>query len=147
MWLLWLLASALTFVSIVGMPFSRACYNLSELAGSPFGKEAINRRELTQKKDIGTSAFGVIGNVVWFLLIGFWLAVAHVAFGIASCITLVGIPFGLQHFKMAGLAVMPIGKAVVSTELAQKAREENARSDLEKVRAGMPLIEINQYDD
>src|ERR1700744_3710939 len=66
--------------------------------------------ELTLKRDIGTSVFGTIGNLVWLLLIGIWIALAHTIAGVACCITILGIPFGLQHFKLAGLAVAPIGK-------------------------------------
>lgn len=143
-WILWLMLSALSFISIIGIPWGRACYNISELAATPFGKEAIDRRQLTQIKDVGTSAFGFIGNIIWFVLVGIWVAIAHTAAGILCCVTLIGIPFGIQHFKLAGLAVAPIGKAIVSKELANQAREENAKSDLEKLRSGIALIDIKQ---
>ena len=146
-WLLWLMASALCFISVVGIPWSRACYNISELAAAPFGKEAINRRELTLKRDIGTSVFGTVGNLVWLLLIGIWIALAHTIAGVACCITILGIPFGLQHFKLAGLAVAPIGKSIVRKELAAEARASNAKADLEKVRGGMAVADIKNFED
>lgn len=139
-WLLWLVASALCFISIIGIPWGRACHNISELAGAPFGKEAINRRELRLKRDIGTSVFGTVGNLVWLLLIGIWIALAHTIAGVACCVTILGIPFGLQHFKLAGLAVAPIGKSIVRKELAAEARASNAKADLEKVRGGMAVV-------
>ncbi|TAL55275.1 YccF domain-containing protein [Pandoraea sp.] len=141
-WLLWAAVSAIAFISIIGIPWGRACWNISTLAAAPFGKDVINRYELTQKRDIGTSFLGSIGNIVWFILAGVWIAIVHTISGIVCCVTLVGIPFGLQHFKLAGLAIAPIGKAVVSRELAETARQENARANLEKVRAGTPIHKI-----
>jgi uncharacterized membrane protein YccF (DUF307 family) len=146
-WLIWLIVSLLAFVSIIGIPWGRACYNISELAASPFGKEAINRRELTLKRDIGTSAFGTLGNIVWLLVIGIWIAAAHTIAGVACCITILGIPFGLQHFKLAGLAIAPIGKTIVRKELAAEARLANAKADLEKARGGMAVAEIKDFED
>ncbi|MFM0367537.1 YccF domain-containing protein [Paraburkholderia sediminicola] len=146
-WLLWLVASALCFISILGIPWGRACYNISELAAAPFGKEAINRRELTLKRDIGTSVFGTVGNLVWLLLIGIWIALAHTIAGVACCVTILGIPFGLQHFKLAGLAVAPIGKSIVRKELAAEARASNAKADLEKVRGDMAVADIKDFED
>jgi uncharacterized membrane protein YccF (DUF307 family) len=145
-WLLWLVASVLCFISIVGIPWGRACYNISRLAASPFGKEAINRRELTLKRDIGTSVFGSLGNFVWLVLIGVWIALAHTVAGIVCCVTLLGIPFGLQHFKLAGLAIAPIGKSIVSIELATEARQANAKSNLRKVRTGQRIADIPEYE-
>ncbi|WP_244141534.1 YccF domain-containing protein [Burkholderia gladioli] len=146
-WLLWLIAALLAFASIIGIPFGRACYNISELAVAPFGKEAINRRELTLKRDIGTSAFGTVGNLVWFLALGFWIALAHTLAGVACCLTLLGIPFGLQHFKLAGLAIAPVGKSIVTTKLAEEARQANAKADLAKVRGESAVSDLKIYDD
>lgn len=146
-WLLWLFGSLLAFVSIIGIPWGRACYNISELACAPFGKEAINRRELTLKRDVGTSGFGLLGNLVWFLLVGFWIAVVHTLAGVICCITILGIPFGLQHFKLAGLAIAPVGKSIVKKELADEARQANAKANLTKVRGGTPVSDIVGPDD
>jgi uncharacterized membrane protein YccF (DUF307 family) len=146
-WLIWLIGSILAYVSIVGIPWGRACYNISVMAASPFGKEAINRRELTQRKDIGTSALGTLGNIVWLLLCGFWIALAHCVAGVLCCVTIIGIPFGLQHFKLAGLAIAPVGKAIVNKELAEVARKENAKSDLQKLRGGMPVSDLRDCSD
>jgi len=134
-WLLWLLVSILAFISVVGIPWGRACWNISWLAFAPFGKETIDRRDLTLKRDIGTSLFGSVGNIIWFIFAGVWLAVGHAISGAICCMTLLGIPFGIQHFKLAGIAIAPIGKTIVSSELAAVARDTNAKSDLERVRA------------
>jgi uncharacterized membrane protein YccF (DUF307 family) len=133
--LVWLLVSILAFVSIVGIPWGRACWTISELAFKPFGREAISRRDLTQRNDIGTSVFGSIGNVIWFIFAGVWLALGHAVSGALCCATIIGIPFGIQHFKLAGIAVAPIGKTIVTTELAAVARDTNAKSELARLRS------------
>jgi uncharacterized membrane protein YccF (DUF307 family) len=79
----------------------------------PFGREAADRRWVTNVEDVGTGTLGFIGNVIWFLLAGIWLALCHFVLGILFCLTIIGIPFGIQHFKIAGLAIAPIGKTVI----------------------------------
>ncbi|MFL9865846.1 YccF domain-containing protein [Paraburkholderia fungorum] len=145
-WALWLVVALLCFVSIVGIPWGRACYNVSEFSSGPFGREAINRHQLTQKKDIGTSIFGTLGNLIWFLLIGWWMTLAHVGAGVLCCATVVLIPFGIQHFKLAGLSISPIGKSIVSHELADETRRVNARADLNEIRMGLPVADVKEYD-
>ncbi len=133
--LLWMFVSILAFVTIVGIPWARACWMISDFAFTPFGKEVIDRRELTLKRDIGTSVLGSLGNVIWFVFAGFWLALGHALSGALCCATVIGIPFGIQHFKLAGLAMAPIGKTIVSNEVANAARKANAKSTLANLRA------------
>lgn len=80
------------------------------------------RDELTDQTDIGTSGFGVLGNIIWFILAGFWLAVGHILSAVACFITIIGIPFALQHLKLAVISLAPIGKTVVPIEEAARAR-------------------------
>ena len=126
MGLSWYLCGLLCFVSIIGIPFGKACFVLGTFNFFPFGKEAISRRTLTGREDIGTGGFGLIGNIVWFVLFGWWLALGHVLSGLACFLTIIGIPFGLQHFKLASLALAPIGLTVVSKEVAAAARQAQA---------------------
>ena len=123
----WWMVSALAFLSIVGAPWGRACYVIGKFAFLPFGREAIDRKALTQRGDIGTSPFGTVGNIIWFLLAGVWLAIGHLFSAIALCLTIIGIPFALQHMKLAGIALAPIGKAIVPKGTARFARALNAR--------------------
>ncbi len=88
----------------------------------PFGKEAISRDELTNEMDIGTSPLGVIGNVLWFVFAGLWLAIGHILSAAACFVTIIGIPFALQHLKLAVISLAPIGKTVVTSEEAAIAR-------------------------
>ncbi len=113
MGLAWWLYGLIAFISIIGIPWGRSCFVIGMLSFWPFGKEAIDREELTSTKDIGTSILGSIGNIIWFLLAGLWLAIAHLLLALFYCITIIGIPFGVQHFKLAGLALLPIGKTIV----------------------------------
>jgi uncharacterized membrane protein YccF (DUF307 family) len=102
----------------------------------PFGKEAINRKDLSGDDDVGTGAAGVLGNIIWFVFGGLWLALGHVVVGLACCVTIIGIPFGLQHFKLAGIALAPIGKTIVLKEEAEAARRANADVYVAKARDG-----------
>ena len=109
----WLLAGLLALLTIAGIPWARASFVIGQFSFFPFGKEAISRRELHQEDDIGTGALGLLGNVIWFILAGVWLAIGHLLAAVANFITIIGIPFGLQHLKLAWLALAPIGKTVV----------------------------------
>lgn len=122
MGLAWWLAGLLAFITIIGIPWGRACFVIGSFSFFPFGKEAINRDELTREQDIGTGPLGVIGNVIWFVVAGIWLAIGHLMAALCCFITLIGIPFGIQHLKLAGIAIFPIGKTVVSKEVAMAAR-------------------------
>lgn len=134
MGLAWWLVGLLAFLSIVGIPWGKACFVIGQFTFFPFGQEAISRKELQQKDDIGTGGLGMLGNVVWFVFAGVWLAIGHL-FSAALClITIIGIPFGIQHLKLAGIALAPIGKTIVSTEVAVAARKANAEAAVASMR-------------
>ncbi|OFJ33403.1 YccF domain-containing protein [Vibrio cholerae] len=122
MGLAWWLVGVLAFISIIGIPWGRACFVIGNFSFWPFGYEAISRDELTDQTDIGTSGFGVLGNIIWFILAGFWLAVGHILSAVACFITIIGIPFALQHLKLEVISLAPIGKTVVPIEEAARAR-------------------------
>ncbi|MEP7262559.1 MAG: YccF domain-containing protein [Usitatibacter sp.] len=134
MGLAWWLAGVVACITIIGIPWGRACFVMGNFSFFPFGKEAISRRDLKQADDIGTGAFGTIGNVIWFIFAGVWLALGHVACAIANFITIIGIPFGVQHLKLAGIALAPIGKTVVSKEVAAAARNATATATVAALR-------------
>jgi len=109
--LCWWIIGVLAFISIVGIPWGKACFVIGQFAFFPFGKEAVNRKDLSQKGDVGTGALGLIGNIIWFIVAGVWLAIGHVISAVLCFITVIGIPFGVQHLKLAGIALAPIGNA------------------------------------
>ena len=73
----------------------------------------MSRRELSGHRDLGTGPLGLVGNVLWFLVAGWWLAIGHLSSALACFITIIGIPFGIQHIKLALIALAPVGMAVV----------------------------------
>jgi len=135
MGLAWWIVGVLAFVTIIGIPWGRACFVIGQFSFFPFGKEAISRKELHLKDDIGTGGLGLLGNIVWFVLGGFWLALGHVMSALACFITIIGIPFGIQHLKLAGIALAPIGKTIVAKEVAEMARKANAEESVRLLRA------------
>lgn len=113
MGLAWWLAGILCFISIIGIPWGKACFVIGQFTFWPFGKEAVSRKQKSGKDDIGTGTLGLIGNVLWLIFMGIWLAIGHIVSGILCCITIIGIPFGIQHFKLVSISLMPIGMTVV----------------------------------
>ena len=130
MGLAWWLFGLLAYLTIVGIPWGKACFVIGQFTFFPFGNEAISREELTGKEDIGTGGLGMIGNVIWFLFAGIWLAIGHVGSAITCFLSIIGIPFGIQHLKLAVIALAPIGKTVVPSEVAEAARRGNAGRDI-----------------
>jgi len=135
MGLAWCFFGLLAFISIIGIPWGRSCFVMAGFSFFPFGKEAISRDELTLSEDIGTGGFGMLGNIIWFVFAGFWLAIGHVFSAIACFITIIGIPFSLQHLKLANISLSPIGKTVVTKEVAAAARNANAQIEVENLRS------------
>lgn len=109
----WWLAGLVCAITIVGLPWARSCFVIGSFSLWPFGQEAISRRELQARSDLGTGPLGLLGNVIWFLLAGWWLAIGHLTSALACFISIVGIPFGVQHIKLALIALAPVGMAVV----------------------------------
>jgi uncharacterized membrane protein YccF (DUF307 family) len=133
--ILWALVGVVAFCTVIGIPWGRACFMLSNFTFFPFGRTVISRKDLTGKGDVGTSGFGTVGNVIWFLLAGWWLALMHIIAGIAACCTIIGIPFGIQHFKLAGAALFPVGKPVVDKHVAEAAYKTNAEERITALRS------------
>ncbi|GLR62780.1 YccF domain-containing protein [Marinospirillum insulare] len=136
MGLIWWIAGFFAYLSILGIPWGRSCFVMGQFSFFPFGKEAVSRKELTGEKDIGTGFLGLLGNLIWFVFAGFWLALGHLFFALLNFITVIGIPFGVQHLKLAGVALFPVGKKIVSKELAQAARTSNVEAELKAMRGG-----------
>jgi len=131
----WALVGVIAFCTIIGIPWGRACFTLANFTFFPFGRTVISRKDLTGKGDVGTSGFGTVGNIIWFILAGWWLALLHIISGITTCCTIIGIPFGIQHFKLAGAALLPIGKTVVDKYVAEAAHIKNAEEKISTIRS------------
>ena len=114
----WLIAAVIMAVTIVGLPWARAACNIALYTLLPFGQTAVSRAEYTGTEDIGTGPLGMIGNIIWLVLAGWWLALGHLITAIVLAITIIGIPFAWAHLKLAGLALWPIGKMIVPANQA-----------------------------
>ena len=135
MGLAWWFVGLVAFITIVGIPWGKACFVIGQFTFFPFGGEAISRKELKRKDDIGTGSLGVLGNIIWFIFAGFWLAIGHVISALLNFITIIGIPFGIQHLKLAGIALAPIGKTIVTKEVAVAVRKANAEATAGALRS------------
>lgn len=122
MGLAWWITGLIAILTIVGIPWGKACFVIGKFSFLPFGREAISRKELSGQDDIGTGLLGMIGNVLWFVFAGVWLAIGHILSALTCFITIIGIPFGIQHQKLAVIALAPIGQTIVTTEIAEAAR-------------------------
>lgn len=109
----WWLAGILMAITIIGLPWARACFVIGQFSLWPFGREAVDRSTVTGVEDLGTGGIGLLGNIIWFVFAGWWLAVGHVTAALANFVTIIGIPFGVQHLKLALVSLSPVGKTIV----------------------------------
>ena len=100
----WALAGVIFYISVIGIPLGRQAFKMAALTLAPFGKTIV----------YGGGAPSLVANIVWVVLIGLWEAIAYLFVGALFCVTVVGIPFGMQIFKMAKLSLMPFGATVES---------------------------------
>ncbi|MBG6241844.1 MAG: YccF domain-containing protein [Candidatus Symbiopectobacterium sp. Dall1.0] len=126
--LAWFIVTLISIVLIFTLPLTRSCREITKLSLFPYGNEAVHIDEVEpERKNAVLSAGGTVLNVFWFILFGWWLCISHIASGIAQCLTIIGIPVGIANFKLAVIALWPVGRRVVSIEEAQAIRERNAR--------------------
>jgi uncharacterized membrane protein YccF (DUF307 family) len=114
--LAWILAGVIMAITIIGLPWARSCFMLARFSFWPFGYDIVSREQLHGTHDLGTGALGTVGNIIWFVLAGWWLAIGHIAAAIAYAVTIIGIPFAWQHVKLAIASLFPVGKSVVSVD-------------------------------
>lgn len=126
--LAWLLATIVSIVFIITLPLTRSCWEITKLSLLPYGNEPIHVDELNpNNKNNLMNTGGTLLNIFWIIFFGWWLCVMHIAIGIAQCVTLIGIPVGIANFKIAAIALWPVGRRVVSVETAQAARDASAQ--------------------
>ncbi len=112
----WILAGLIMAVTIIGLPWARSCFMIARYSFWPFGYDLVSRDELNGRHDLGTGTLGTIGNVIWFVLAGWWLAVMHLTAAVALAISIIGIPFAWAHVKLALASLFPVGKTVVAND-------------------------------
>ena len=101
----YVLAGVVLCVLIITIPFGVACFRLAAFVVWPFGRAVVRKSE--------AGAPSAVANVLWFLLAGLWMALAHLLLGVVLCLTIIGIPLGLGNFKLAAVAIAPLGKEIV----------------------------------
>ena len=111
----WLIAAVIMAITIIGLPWAWSAFNIASYTLMPFGRKAVSRAEYTGH-DIGTGPFGLLGNIIWLVLAGWWLALGHLITAILLAVTIIGIPFAWAHLKLAGIALWPIGKMIVAAD-------------------------------
>ena len=111
--LLWLLGGLLLAVTIVGLPWAAAAWRIAGFAAWPFGREIVSRQVLNGGHDIGTGPLGFLLNIVWFVLGGWYIALAHLLIAVTEFVSIIGIPFALKDLQLAQIALAPVGKVVV----------------------------------
>ncbi|MBR1216444.1 YccF domain-containing protein [Bradyrhizobium sp. U87765 SZCCT0131] len=109
----WAVAAVIMAITIIGIPWARAAFNIALYTLLPFGQRAVSRADHFGQHDVGTGPLGLIGNIIWFVLAGWWLALGHLVTALLLAITIIGIPFAWAHLKLAGIALWPIGKVIV----------------------------------
>jgi uncharacterized membrane protein YccF (DUF307 family) len=105
----WWVAGLLAALTIVGIPYSIAAFRIGTFSIWPFGREVVDRPQ----RDETRRTLILLGNIVWILLGGLWLALAHLVLAALLAITVIGIPFAIQHLKLAHLSLTPYGKMIV----------------------------------
>ncbi len=103
----WWVAALLCSITIVGIPWAIAAFRIGTFSFWPFGRRVVDKPEGTV-----AGAFSALGNLVWAVLFGWWLALGHLVAALACAATIIGIPFALQHLKLAGLSFFPYGKDI-----------------------------------
>lgn len=127
--LAWIVATLLSIIFIFTLPLTRSCWEITKLSLLPYGNEAVHVDELDpSRRNVLLNTGGTLLNIFWLVLFGWWLCVMHILAGITQCLTIIGIPVGIANFKIAAIALWPVGRRVVSVETAQAAREANARA-------------------
>ncbi len=107
----WLLAGVILAITIVGLPYAGAAFRIAGFAFWPFGKEIVHR-----EAGLASGPLGLVLNVIWFILAGWWLALGHVVVAVAEAVTIVGIPFAIKDLQLAYIALAPIGRDVVRVD-------------------------------
>ena len=113
MFLAYLLAGVLLCIPIITIPWAIASFRVGLYALWPFG------RTIVDKPGAGVGSF--LGNVIWVIFAGIWLAIGHIVTGVAMCLTIIGIPLGIASFKLVPISLMPLGKDIVDVDAARGA--------------------------
>jgi uncharacterized membrane protein YccF (DUF307 family) len=114
--LAWIFYGVILCITVIGIPFGIASFRIAIFVLWPFGQELVDAELVGERRIMGTG----LANILWIILAGIWLAIFHAVVGLLLCITIIGIPFGLANFKIAQAAFAPLGKRIVSKDVARR---------------------------
>lgn len=117
----WFVAAFVMVITIIGIPWARAAFDNGVYTLWPFGAKPV-ARERIYGEDLGTSFLGFLGNVIWLVLAGWWLALGHLVAAALLAVTIIGLPFAWAHLKLAGYALWPIGRSIVRHDIRARLR-------------------------
>lgn len=106
LWIGYMVAGVIACIFIVTIPFGIASFRIADYAAFPFGREVVDRPT--------SGVLAILGNIIWLVVAGWWLALTHIITGVALCITIIGIPMGIANFKLIPVSLMPLGKQIVA---------------------------------
>ena len=117
----WLLSGLVFAITIVGLPFTRSAWEIAKMSAFPFGKEVVHVNDINDPDAEKFTVKGILGfllNVIWLLVFGIQLFIGHVVFGLIACVFIITIPFGIASFKLAAISLWPVGRRVVTSDVA-----------------------------
>ncbi len=126
--LLWCVVGLLCFATLILIPWGIACFRIASFAFFPFGKDIIPVEMIGGERIFGTG----LGNFVWAVFFGFWIALCYALVGISCCVSIIGIPFGIANFILCKVSFAPLGKRIVSKDIAKAARERWSKEKIDK---------------
>lgn len=109
-WLEYMIGGLVLCLTVIGIPFGVQCFKIAGMGLLPFGKQIQDDPSVKG----ASGCIGIVMNVLWFLVAGLWICLSHLSLALASAVTIIGIPFAVQHVKLAFLALAPFGKRVVA---------------------------------
>lgn len=118
----WLVAAVIMAITVIGLPWARAALEIATYTLLPFGHTVVPREIYSGHAGVGSGPLGLIGNLIWLALAGWWLALGHLTTALLLAITIVGLPFAWAHLKLAGISLWPIGRTVVTQDEAFRMR-------------------------
>ena len=133
--LVWLFYGLIWCITIIGIPIGIACFRVASFSFFPFGKQLVPAEVIGEQAVVGSG----LGNVIWVIFCGFWLAIGHVILGVCECCTVIGIPFGLANFKIAQASFAPLGKRIVPSNIARAAYAAHAQK-VAALANGIPVV-------
>jgi len=130
----WWFAGVIMYASIIGISYGKICIIMGQYIFFPFGKDTINKNELYGTEIFLADCMTITWNLLWFLVMGWWLALAHLIFATINFITIIGISSGRRHLQLACISISPLGKIIANEKDSREAKKQNAQRSMQKLK-------------